>query len=136
MLHFDDVKNWAVVSTMLRDRQARVQYIFVAQPLRTRLLMQGRRQAESDDFLRAAAAVLVEPREGQKHDDHFHVRIYCPRDDRPECQDSAPYWPWYDGTPPDGQRTELPIIRWRMPSVAMPQPSPQPERASSSPRSM
>jgi penicillin-insensitive murein endopeptidase len=129
-LHFDDARNWAVVSTMLRDRQARVQYIFVAQPLRTRLLMQGRRQAETDDFLRAAAAVMVEPQQGEKHDDHFHVRIYCPRDDRPECQDQAPYWPWYDGTPPDGQHAELPIIRWRMPSVAMPQPS------SASPRSI
>jgi hypothetical protein len=46
------------------------------------------------------------------------VRIYCPRDDRPECQDSAPYWPWYDGTPPDGKHAELPIIRWRMPTGA------------------
>jgi penicillin-insensitive murein endopeptidase len=117
-LYFDDARNWALVSTMLRDQQARVQYMFVAQPLRTRLLMEGRRQAASDDVLRAAAAVMVEPKEGRKHDNHFHVRIYCARDDRPECQDSAPYWPWYDGTPPDGQRAELPTIRWRMPSGA------------------
>jgi penicillin-insensitive murein DD-endopeptidase len=133
-LRFDDARNWAVVSSILRDRQARVQYIFVAQALRTRLLMQGRRQAESDEFLRAAAAVLVEPKEGQKHDDHFHVRIYCPRDDRPECQDSAPYWPWYDGPPPDGQYSELPNIRWQTPSLAMPQP--QPLRSSSAGRSI
>lgn len=135
-LRFDDAKNWAIVSTMLRDPTARVQYIFVAQPLRTRLLMQGRRQSEHDDFLRAAAAVLVEPREAQKHDDHFHVRIYCPRDDRPECQDSEPYWPWYDGPPPDGQYAQLPLIQWRVPSAPKPKSSPQPQRASTTPRAL
>jgi penicillin-insensitive murein endopeptidase len=123
-LYFDDARNWAVVSTMLRDPGARVQYVFVAQPIRTRLLMEGRRQAESDDFLRAAAAVMVEPRERHKHDNHFHVRIYCPRDDRPQCRDSEPYWPWFDGRPPGGQHAELPLIRWRVPTVPLPSPSP------------
>jgi penicillin-insensitive murein endopeptidase len=134
-LYFDDARNWAAVSAMLRDPDARVQYIFVAQSLRTRLLMEGRRRGETDQFLRTAAAVMVEPQEGHKHANHFHVRIYCPRDDRPECQDSAPYWPWYDGTPPDGQHAELPVIRWRTPSAAM-QPSAAPPRASSTPRSI
>lgn len=112
-LYFDDARNWALVASMLRDRDARVQYMFVAQPIRTRLLMEGRRQAESDEFLRAAAAVLVQPKERHKHDNHFHVRIYCPRDDRPQCKDSEPYWPWYDGQPPAGQHEPLPLIRWR-----------------------
>jgi penicillin-insensitive murein DD-endopeptidase len=116
--YFDDARNWAFISTLLRDRDARIQYVFVAQALRTRLLMQGRRQGESDDFLRVAAAVMVEPKEARKHDNHFHVRVYCARDDRPECQDSAPYWPWYDGAPPGGQYAELPTIRWRIPNVA------------------
>ncbi len=48
-----------------------------------------------------------------KHDNHFHVRIYCPVNDRSHCQDSAPYWPWYDGAPPGGHYEELPLIRWR-----------------------
>jgi penicillin-insensitive murein endopeptidase len=115
-IYFDDAKNWALVSTLLRDPEARVQYMFVAQPIRTRLLMEGRRQAESDEFLRAAAAVMVQPKERHKHDNHFHVRIYCARDDRPACRDSAPYWPWYDGTPPGGRYSELPLIRWRAPA--------------------
>lgn len=116
-LYFDDVKNWALVSSMLRDPEARVQYLFVAQTIRTRLLVEGHRQGESDEFLRAAAAIMVEPKERHKHDNHFHLRIYCPRDDRPACHDSAPYWPWYDGAPPKGRFTELPLIRWR-PGVA------------------
>jgi penicillin-insensitive murein DD-endopeptidase len=122
--YFDDSKNWALVSTLLRDQAAHVQYIFVANRIRTRLLMEGHRKGESDEFLRAAAAVMVEPEEGHKHGNHFHVRIYCPLDDRPECQDSAPYWPWYDGNPPDGHRDELPMIRWRVPPAAA-----QPARA-------
>jgi murein endopeptidase len=40
--------------------------------------MEGRRQGERDDFLRAAAAVMVQPEHREKHDDHFHVRIACP----------------------------------------------------------
>jgi len=133
-LHFDDARNWAAVATMLRDPHARVQYMFVSRSLRTRLLMEGRRQAASDDFLRAAAAVMVEPKNGHKHDNHFHVRIYCPRDDRPGCQDGEPYWPWYDGSPPAGQYAELPIIEWRMPGVVS--PARQAQRASSDPRSI
>lgn len=119
-LYFDDTKNWALASTLLRDPDARVQYMFVAQSLRTRLLIEGRRQGESDEFLRAAAAVMVEPRERHKHDNHFHVRIYCARDDRPECQDSQPYWPWYDGETPTGQYAALPRIEWRPGTVATP----------------
>jgi penicillin-insensitive murein endopeptidase len=117
-VHFDDARNWALVARLLRDRAARVQYIFVAQSLRTRLLMQGRRQNESDEFLRSAAAVLVQPREAESHDNHFHVRIYCPRDDRPACQDTDPYWPWFDGQTPSGRYDQLPTIRWRMPTAA------------------
>jgi len=117
-LRFDDAKNWAMVATMLRDADARVQYMFVAQTIRTRLLMEGRRQGESDEFLRAAAAVMVQPRERHKHDNHFHLRIYCARDDRPACKDSAPYWPWYEGTPPQGRYAELPLIRWHPASAS------------------
>jgi penicillin-insensitive murein DD-endopeptidase len=135
-LYFDDARNWALVATMLRDPQARLQYVFVSRSLRTRLLMEGRRQGATDDFLRAAAAVMVEPKKGHKHENHFHVRIYCARDDRPGCQDGEPYWPWYDGSPPAGRYADLPIIRWRTPSVVMPQPVRQAQRASSHPRSI
>ncbi|HEX7478872.1 MAG TPA: hypothetical protein VF331_13785 [Polyangiales bacterium] len=38
-----------------------------------------------------AAAVMVEPKGGNRHESYFHVRIFCPRDDHPGCQDSKPY---------------------------------------------
>jgi penicillin-insensitive murein endopeptidase len=112
-LYFDDARNWALISSMLRDPHARLQYAFVAKPIRARLLMEGRRRGERDEFLSAAAAVMVEPKEGNKHTNHFHVRIFCARDDRPQCQDTEPYWPWYDGTPPGGVFAQLPQIRWQ-----------------------
>jgi penicillin-insensitive murein endopeptidase len=106
-LYFDDSKNWAAVAAMLRAPEARVQYVFVAKRIRARLLLEGRRQGESADFLRAAATVMVQPKRGHKHGNHFHVRIYCSPDDRPRCQDNAPYWPWYDGQAAGESRADL-----------------------------
>lgn len=97
-LYFDDAKNWTMVASMLRAPTARVQYMFVAKRIGARLLAEGRRQGESEELLQRAAAVLVQPKRGHKHANHFHVRIYCAQDDRPRCRDSAPYWPWYQGT--------------------------------------
>jgi penicillin-insensitive murein endopeptidase len=99
-LYFDDARNWAMVATMLRAPEARVQYMFVAKRIRARLLNEGHRQGESEQFLRGAATVMVQPKRGHKHANHFHVRIYCASDDRPRCRDSAPYWPWYDAEKP------------------------------------
>lgn len=110
---FDDARNWALVASMLRDPEARVQYMFVAKPIRRRLLKAGYRAGAGQTFLRAAAAVMTEPKQGHKHGDHFHVRIFCARNDRPDCVDETPYWPWYDGHPPDGRFNDLPNIRWR-----------------------
>jgi penicillin-insensitive murein endopeptidase len=97
-LYFDDAKNWTMVARMLRAPAATVQYMFVAKRIRARLLAEARRQGESEELLRIAATVLVQPKRGHKHANHFHVRIYCAQDDRPRCQDSAPYWPWYEGS--------------------------------------
>jgi penicillin-insensitive murein endopeptidase len=116
-LFFDDERNWELVAHLLRDPSARVQYLFVAQPIRTRLLMEGRRRGEPGEFLRAAAAVLVEPKVGHKHANHFHLRIFCAQDDRPQCADSPPYWPWFDGDVPGGEYAELPAIHWRVPAA-------------------
>lgn len=135
-LSFDDAKNWAVAATMLRDPEARVQHIFVAKHIRARLLLEGRRQGESDDFLRVAAAVMVQPKRGHKHANHFHVRIYCSRDDRPHCHDKGPYWPWYDGTTPAGKLAELPLVPWPTASVPAPQPVSAQQRPSLVPHSI
>jgi len=99
-LRFDDHRNWELVRRLVADGDARVQYIFVSRPLRARLLAEGQRRNAPEVVLRRAAQVLMQPRGRHPHRNHFHVRIYCPPDSRPTCEDVAPYWPWYPGAAP------------------------------------
>ena len=94
---FDWDRNWELVAAMLEDPQASVQYIFVSRPLRARLLETGARRGASPEILARAEVALEQPRRGGRHDDHFHVRIYCPADDLPRCRDTPPWRPWYTG---------------------------------------
>jgi hypothetical protein len=75
---FDDAKNWALVSAMLADPQAHVTHIFVASPLRARLLAYAERSGAPMTMRVHAAEVMQQPHGALPHDDHFHVRIGCP----------------------------------------------------------
>jgi penicillin-insensitive murein endopeptidase len=99
-LRFDDARNWDLVSRLVADPEARVQYIFVARALRDRLLNEGRARHAPMSVLARAASVLVQPATGNPHRNHFHVRIYCDPSDRPACVDRAPYHAWYPGVVP------------------------------------
>ena len=101
--HFDDARNWALLAKLLDDDDARVQFVFVAGTLQRRLLAEAKRVSAPDFLIARARAVMMEPTEGNRHQSHFHVRIYCPAEDRPYCTDRPPYFPWYDGVPPGGQ---------------------------------
>lgn len=94
-LRFDDVRNWELVSRLVVDPDARVQFIFVAQGLRRRLLETARTRHASPSIVTRAARLLVQPAEGHPHRNHFHVRIYCGPASRPRCADRAPFHPWY-----------------------------------------
>ncbi|NLE46996.1 MAG: hypothetical protein GX614_01195 [Sandaracinaceae bacterium] len=100
MLRFDDRRNWELVQRLITDGDARVQYIFVSNALKTRLLNEGMRRGASPTVMRRARTVLMQPSHGHPHGNHFHVRIYCSPANRPRCQDRAPFHPWYPGTPP------------------------------------
>jgi len=76
--HFDDAKNWALVSSVLEDPVARVTYIFVSAPLRQRLLAYAARVGAPEALRTRAAFAMVQPHGTLPHDDHFHVRIACP----------------------------------------------------------
>ncbi len=93
-VRFDADRSWELVASMLSDPAASVQYIFVARWLRSRLLEAGARRGAPPALLDKAAIALEQPRRGGRHDDHFHVRIYCPPDDLPRCQDLPPWRPW------------------------------------------
>lgn len=99
-LRFDDARNWDLVSRLVADGEARVQYIFVAHGLRDRVLAEGRARHAPASILARAASVLVQPAQGNPHRNHFHVRIYCDPSDRPACVDRAPFHAWYPGVLP------------------------------------
>ena len=76
--HFDDAKNWSLVSAIAGDGQAHVTYIFVATPIRARLLAYAQKIGAPENIRNRAAQLMTQPHGSLPHDDHFHVRIACP----------------------------------------------------------
>lgn len=76
--YFDDAKNWLLVSALVTDPEAHVTHIFVAQPLRARLLAYAEKNGAPAGVRMRAAELLQQPHGALPHDDHFHVRIGCP----------------------------------------------------------
>lgn len=75
---FDDAKNWALVASLVEDPVAHVSHIFVASPLRMRLLAYAARLGAPAELRTRAAFAMMQPHDSLAHDDHFHVRISCP----------------------------------------------------------
>ena len=75
---FDDARNWTLVAAIAQESHARVTYIFVAAPLRARLLAYAAHIGAPVAVRNKAAELMVQPRGSLPHDDHFHVRIGCP----------------------------------------------------------
>ena len=76
--HFDDARNWALVASIVGDGRARVTHIFVATPIRQRLLAYAEKIGAPPALRSRASEVLAQPRGSLPHDDHFHVRVACP----------------------------------------------------------
>jgi penicillin-insensitive murein endopeptidase len=76
--YFDDARNWALVDALVTDPHARITYLFVATPIRARLLAYAERLGVPLAVRSHAAELLMQPHGSLPHDDHFHVRIGCP----------------------------------------------------------
>ncbi len=83
---FDDATNWMLVRTWLRDARAGISHIFVSRDLRKRILAHAAKQSKNASEVQAAAALLKQPEEASAHDDHFHVRITCPKRQEEICR--------------------------------------------------
>ena len=93
-VRFDDARNWRLIESFLtNESRANVQYVFVSNAVKARLLAEARRVGASAELLAKVETVILQPRTGSPHRDHFHMRIYCPADDAPQCTDVAPFWP-------------------------------------------
>lgn len=86
-LIFDDYRNWLMVLTWLKDERAEVRHVFVASHLRKRLLDFARSRRDFAKYADDAARFLLQPRNSSAHDDHFHVRIKCPKQHEGLCKD-------------------------------------------------
>jgi penicillin-insensitive murein endopeptidase len=76
--YFDDVRNWTFVQSLVTDPHAHVTHIFIAAPLRARLLAIAEHLGAPMNVRMHAAEIMVQPRGALPHDDHFHIRIACP----------------------------------------------------------
>jgi penicillin-insensitive murein endopeptidase len=97
---FDVERNWELVTALITEGREIVQYVFVARSLREMLLEHARRSGAPADLIAQAETVMHLPSRGPSHVSHFHVRIYCPRDDRDVCFDSPPFHAWIERPPP------------------------------------
>lgn len=78
----DVPRSWTFVESLVRDQAMRVQWIFVSEPIRQRLLRYAEEQGVDADIVAFAADVLRQPMNALPHDDHFHVRVHCAFEDR------------------------------------------------------
>ena len=86
-LVFDDWRNWLLVQSWIRDHRADISHIFVSRPLRKRLLAYASGNKGFKKYVEEATALLKEPSDSSAHDDHFHVRIACPKKQKEICFD-------------------------------------------------
>jgi penicillin-insensitive murein endopeptidase len=78
-LIFDDERNWTLLVLWAKDDRAGLSHIFVSRQLRKRLLSFGQQHPKQQKFVGDVAALLKQPPDSTAHDDHFHVRISCPK---------------------------------------------------------
>ena len=96
LFRFDDARNWSLVKELLAEPA--VQWIFVADWLKARMLDHARDQGEPLELLMRAEFVLHQPSSSSPHDDHFHVRVYCDEGSLlAGCRQGAPFWGWAEG---------------------------------------
>ena len=84
-LLFDDYRNWLLIQMWLKDERAGIKHVFVAKPLRERLLAFASSRPAFRKYAEPAARLLVQPRNSSDHSDHFHVRITCPKGQERLC---------------------------------------------------
>lgn len=104
-VRFDLPRNLALVTALVEDAEARVQYIFVAAWLKELLLDEARRTGVAAATISRMQEVLHQPSDSNPHADHYHVRLFCTVEDRQYgCRDRGPPRAWVD--PGDREHAE------------------------------
>ncbi|MCZ7680519.1 MAG: penicillin-insensitive murein endopeptidase [Sandaracinaceae bacterium] len=87
---FDAARNWALLVALVTHPLARVQYILVSPDIRARVLAEGERRGAPAELLERVRVATAPHSGSHSHRSHFHLRIYCAPDDRPDCVDEPP----------------------------------------------
>ena len=96
-LAFDVPRNWALAKALLMSPHADVQFLFVSQPLKDKMLAHAQSLGEPEEVMERAQLAMRQPEGALPHNDHFHLRIRCPKADRLNgCVDQGPRWSWLD----------------------------------------
>jgi penicillin-insensitive murein DD-endopeptidase len=87
----DVPRTWMLVKELLTAKEAYVQFIFMYRPIAEKLIEHATKNGESDVVIARAMKALKQPGDSAPHNDHMHVRIYCPATDRMYgCVDIGP----------------------------------------------
>lgn len=84
---FDDRRNWLLVQNWIDDHRAGLSHIFVSRPLRKRLIAYAKEHKRYKKYVDKAMVLMKEPRNADAHDDHFHLRISCPKKQSDICHE-------------------------------------------------
>jgi len=94
---FDLPRNLALLVALAEDREARVQYVFVAAWLKDKLLAEARKAGIKSETIGRLSELLHQPTDSNPHADHFHVRLFCTVEDRLYgCLNKGPVRAWVD----------------------------------------
>lgn len=86
-LVFDDWRNWLLIQSWINDHRAGLSHIFVSRPLKKRLIAFAQSRPALEKHVKRALVLLKEPANADAHDDHFHVRISCPKKQGDICHE-------------------------------------------------
>ena len=88
-LFFDEKRNWLLVRSWLRDKRAGISHVFVASHVRNLILKYARSNKAAKKHYQEALALLKQPSNSANHDNHYHLRIACPKEQRDVCVSEA-----------------------------------------------
>ncbi|MEM6790652.1 MAG: penicillin-insensitive murein endopeptidase [Myxococcota bacterium] len=93
-VRLDVDRTWQLVKALVEDRDASLQWLFVARWLRQMLLDHAYARGEPVETMYRASKLLHQPSDSFAHDDHIHVRLACTDHDAVGGCRGGPQWPW------------------------------------------
>ncbi len=74
---FDVARNWKLVEGLALAGHGQIQFVFVSNALRGKLLAEAKRVKADAKLITTASEFLSQPGGALPHNDHFHIRLYC-----------------------------------------------------------